>query len=67
MRGRNELVLQYDNSMVGEGALHPPFAGIDKDGENSLIVGFYGRGGTTAVVKSIDPDEIVEWVQANSS
>src|SRR5919199_5536861 len=30
-RGRNELVLQYNNSTLGEGALHP-FAGTDKPG-----------------------------------
>jgi hypothetical protein len=38
-----ELVLHYNNSMVGEGALHHPFAGMDKKSEQGLFMSLYGR------------------------
>src|SRR5215204_5859602 len=49
-RDRNELFLQHNNSTIGEGAVHPPFAGMYENGEKDLIVGFYGRSGTRRIL-----------------
>src|SRR5919112_4784826 len=45
-RGHNELVSRYNNSMVGEGTLHQPFAGMDKISKQGLSVSSYGRSST---------------------
>jgi hypothetical protein len=45
-RGHNELVSHFNNSMVGEGALHQSFAEMDKNSEQVLLMSFYGRSGT---------------------